>query len=82
MTEGHLRMLGFEKQWDELGEHKPFYYYTLTITQGLEFISNANDEVKDDKWFVEFFDTEIPVRYYDYCKVKSLIGLINDGIIK
>lgn len=82
MTEGHLRILGFEKQTDNSDESNPFYYYTLDITQGLSFISNSNDEVKGDKWFIEFFDTEIPVRYYDYDKVKLLFNLIKDGIIK
>ena len=82
MTEEQIKMLGFEKQTDESDDSNTFYYYTLTITQGLELISNANDEVKDDKWFIEFFDTEIPVRYYDYYKVKSLIEIIKDGMIK
>lgn len=82
MTEGHLRILGFEKQTDKSDESNPYHYYTLDITQGLSFISNSNDEAEGDKWFVEFFDTEIPVRYYDYDKVKLLFNLIKDGIIK
>ena len=82
MREKDLIKLGFEKQTDESDESNPFYYYTLDITQGLSFISNSNDEVKDDKWFVEFFDTACGVRYYDYDKVKLLFNLIEDGIIK
>ena len=44
MTEGHLRILGFKKQTDESDSANPFYYYTLNFTQGLSFITNANDE--------------------------------------
>lgn len=82
MTEEQIKMLGFEKQTDESDATNPFYYYTLDIIQGLSFISNSNDEIVDGKWFIDFFNTEIPVRYYDYDKVKSLFNLIKDGIIK
>ena len=33
-------------------------------------------------WYVEFFNTEIPVRYYEYSIVKALFMLIEEGIIK
>jgi len=81
MTEGHLRILGFKKQTDESDSANPFYYYTLNFTQGLSFITNANDETRDDEWYIEFFNTEIPVRYYDYDKAKTLINLIKDGMV-
>ena len=82
MKEKDLIKLGMTKQTDKSDESNPFHYYTLDITQGLSFISNGNDESEGDKWFVEFFDTEIPVRYYDYDKVKLLFNLIEDGILK
>ena len=82
MRERDLIKLGFEKQTEESDPANPFYYYTLDITKGLSFISNSNDEVEDGKWFVEFFNTEIQVRYYDYDKTLTLIELIKDGMIK
>ena len=59
-----------------------FYYYIKEITKGLTFITNTDDEARDDGWYVEFFDIDIPVRYYDYDKVKSLFDLIKDGTRK
>ena len=80
MRERDLIKLGFEKQTDESDKSNPFYYYTLDITQGLSFISNSNDELEGDNWFVEFFNTEIPVRYHKYKRVKSLFALISIGL--
>ncbi len=34
MTEGHLRILGFEKETDESDSANPFYYYILDVTPG------------------------------------------------
>ena len=86
MTEGHLRILGFEKE-ESVVQHSnnpepEFYYYIKEMTEGLTFITNTDDEARDDGWYVEFFDIDIPVRYYDYDKVKSLFKLIKDGMIK
>lgn len=84
MTEKDLIKLGFEKvdSFNFLNGKPEYYYYVKDITSGLSFITNANDEIKDGNWYVEFFNTEIPVRYYDYGKVKKLFKIIEDGIIK
>lgn len=87
MTEKEIQLLGFERQYDhgvscedDLGNtwtEDAFYYYTYTIAQGLEFISNSNDEVGDDaEWFVEFFDTTPAVRFTDFAKTQALINLL------
>ena len=81
MKEKDLIKLGFEKEIDESDAANPFYYYILDVTPGLTFISNASDEVDGDNWFVEFFDTEIPVRYHEYKRVKSLFAIISLGLI-
>ena len=63
MTEKELQLLGFEKQEDggiELSDDESgvwvedeFHYYTYTIAQGFQFISNSNDEVGEDgQWYV------------------------------
>lgn len=83
MTERELQILRFEKvevSAEESGD-KPYYYYTHNVVKGLSFISNANTEVKDDNWFVEFFNTEIPVRFYDMGQVLGLINTLTKAIV-
>ena len=52
-----LIKLGFKKQIQEDVEN-PYYYYTLDITDGLSFITQANDEIENGEWFVDIDDTE------------------------
>ena len=85
MSEKELLQLGFTKEYGlETGvEDEPdFYYYVKEITNGLSFITNGNDEMEGKEWYVEFFDTEIPIRYYESSTVKMLFMLIEEGIVK
>ena len=84
MTEKELLKLGFTKESgaDTIEDELDFYYYVKDITNGLCFITNGSDETIDDHWYVEFFDTEIPIRYCDYSTVKELFTIIEEGIIK
>jgi hypothetical protein len=84
MSERELVQLGFTKEFgDDVIEDDPdFYYYVKEITNGLTFITNGNDEMEGKEWYVEFFDTEIPIRYYEYSTVKILLMLIEEGIVK
>ena len=84
MSEKELLELGFTKEFgDDVIEDEPdFYYYVKEITNGLTFITNGNDEMEGKEWYVEFFDTEIPIRYYEYSTVKMLFMLIDEGIVK
>ena len=84
MSEKELLQLGFTKEFgDDVIEDEPdFYYYVKEITNGLTFITNGNDEMEGKEWYVEFFDTEIPIRYYEYSTVKMLFMLIEEGIVK
>ena len=84
MTERELLQLGFTKEFgDDVIEEEPgFYYYVKEITNGLTFITNGNDEMEGQDWYVEFFDTEVPIRYYEYATVKMLFMLIEEGIVK
>lgn len=84
MTEKELLKLGFVKEFslDTIDDQPEYYYYAKDYTSGLSFISNASYEIVDGEWYVEFFETEIPVRYYEYDKVKSLFELIEDGLLK
>ena len=84
MSEKELLELGFTKEFsaDIIEDEPDFYYYVKEITNGLTFITNGNDEMEGQDWYVEFFDTEVPIRYYDYSSVKMLLTLIEEGIIK
>ena len=83
MTERELEILIFEKvevPIEESGD-KPYYYYTHDVVRGLSFISNSSDEVKGGEWFVEFFNTDVPVRFYEMGQVLSLINMLTNAII-
>ena len=84
MSEKELLELGFTKEFgDDVIEDEPdFYYYVKEITNGLTFITNDNNEMEGKEWYVEFFDTEIPIRYYESSTVKMLFMLIEEGITK
>ena len=84
MTEKELQMLGFNKvevTAEESGEN-PYHYYIYEFTKGLEFISTDSDSVVDDGWWIEFFNTEIPVRFYDMMEVKKLISIFEKAKLK
>lgn len=57
MTEQNLIDIGFER-FDETNCEHPFYYYNLNIG-GIDFISNADDEFKEDGVWVEILETDI-----------------------
>ena len=83
MTERELEILRFQKvevSAEESGD-KPYYYYTHDVVKGLSFISNGSDETKDGEWFVEFFNTDVPVRFYEMGQVLSLINILTNAII-
>jgi len=84
MTEKDLLDLGFQKEnsSDTIDNVPAFYYYVKDITNGLSFISNDNKETDNDNWFIEFFNTETPIRYYDLSTIKELFSLIEKGITK
>ena len=84
MSEKELLELGFTKEFssDIIEDVPDFYYYVKEICNGLTFITNGNDEMEDQNWYVEFFDTEVPIRYYEYTSVKMLFELIDEGIVK
>lgn len=93
MTEKELQLLGFEKQEDggvEVSDdtnsfwiEDDFYYYTYTVAQGFQFISNSNDNVGEDgQWYVEFFDSYPSIRFTEFGEVQALINLLESRIVK
>ena len=86
MTEKEIQLLGFERHnefgvecEDDLGKtwtEDAFHYYTYTVAQGLDFISCSSDETESGEWYVEFFDTEPAIRFYDFAKMQMLLNLL------
>ena len=76
MKEQDIIDLGFTK---EFGDN--FHYYTYDFARGFSLITQASDEVVDNKWFVEFFDSHPTIRFTDKELVETLITTINKAKI-
>jgi len=82
MTEKEIQLLGFEMQ-ESTDEFEPFYYYTYKIADGLEFISNANDEVSEDQeWYIDIFNTDPHIRFTEFGDVQGLINILEKRRVK
>ena len=84
MTEKEIQLLGFETHHDNGGEMwDKYYYYTYTVVMGLQFITNASDEIKEgEEWYVEIFNTEPTIRFTEFGEVQALINLLEKRVIK
>ena len=82
MTEKELILLGFKSE--EIREHDEdeSYYYVLDIVDGITFITPTNEDIKDDNWYVEFFNTDPSVRFYEFGEVQGLINQLTKAIVK
>ena len=80
MKEQDLIDLGFKRtdvSAEESG-YEAFYYYDIDFgdERGISFISPANNEVIDNKWFVELFEDN-SIRIDNTKDLKELINIIN-----
>ena len=82
MTEREIILLGFKSE--EMREHDEdeSYYYVLDIVDGLTFITRTNEEIKNDNWYVEFFNTDPYICFTEFDEVQSLINLLTSRIVK
>lgn len=82
MTEREIIELGFISE--EIREHDEddAYYYALDVVDGLTFITTTNDEIKDDEWYVEIFNTDPIIRFYDFQEAQGLINTLKNRIVK
>jgi hypothetical protein len=75
MREHELVKLGFEKEEvsaEESGD-KAYYYYTYYLTDNCIFTSSANDEVKNNDWWV-YEEDSLFINTNNYSKVKNFIS--------
>jgi hypothetical protein len=82
MTERELILLGFKSEQIKDHDEDESYYYVLDIVDGLTFISPTNEEVKDDKWYVEFFNTDPLIRFHNFGEVQGLLNQLTRNIVK
>lgn len=75
MKEQDIIDLGFTK---EFGDN--FYYYTYDLASCFGLITQANDEVVNNEWVVEVFETST-IRFTDKESVETLIKTINKAKI-
>ena len=83
MTEKELQNLGFSKETiiEFEGETNPDYYYVLDIVDGITLITSSNDQIKNNDWNVEFFNTEPVIRFHKMEEVQSLINKLTKAIV-
>ena len=74
MTEKDLINLDFTRNDETDGD---FYYYTYDIGSFC-LISSANDEVENDEWFVEVFETP-EIRFTNPAEVNILLTLLTNN---
>jgi hypothetical protein len=82
MTERELILLGFKSEEIKEDEEDDSYYYVLDIVDGLTFITPTNEEIKNDDWYVDFFNTEPLVRFHSFGEVQGLINQLTNAIVK
>jgi hypothetical protein len=82
MTEKEIKLLGFKREDMNDGDYSG-YYYAYRIANGFEFLSNANDETGEGgEWFVEFFNSDPQILFYEFGEVQALINLIEKRVVK
>ena len=82
MTEQDLIELGFERKdidAEESGDPKGYHYYVYDFAKGFSLITPASDEVVDDEWYVDVFETDEKIRFISPVFVDAIITVINNG---
>ena len=83
MTERELILLGFKSELlKEYDEDDETYYYVLDIVDGFTLITTTNDEIKNNEWYVEVFNTDPLIRLTNINEVETLINILKKSIIK
>jgi len=81
MTERELILLGFKSELVGEYDEDDSYYYVLDIVDGLTFITPTIEEIKNNEWYVEFFNTDPLVRFDSFGQVQGLINTLTSAIV-
>jgi hypothetical protein len=81
MTEREIQLLGFTNEEMKEYEEDESYYYVLDIVDGLTFITRSNDEIINDEWYVDVFNTYPIIRFDSFGELQSLISLLTNRIV-
>ena len=71
MKEQDLIDLGFKKEYSDT----KWYYYTYDLAEGFSLITNASDELLDNEWYVEVFESE-KIRFVDRKEIEEFINIV------
>ena len=82
MTEKEIQLLGFQKENLVDYDQEDSYYYVLDIVEGLTFITPTKDDIKNDEWYVEIFNTDPFIRFRKFEEVQVLINKLTKAIVK
>ena len=82
MTERELILLGFKSEQMREHDEDESYYYALDIVDGITFITPVNEEIKEDNWCVDFFNTDPIIRFIEFGEVQGLINQLKKAIVK
>ena len=82
MTERELILLGFKSEEINQHDEDESYYYALDIVNGLSFITPTNEEIKDNNWYAEVFNTDPLIRFTEFGELQGLINTLTKAIIK
>ena len=82
MTEKELTLLGFKREEVKEYDTDETYYYVIDIVDGITFITPTNEEIKNNEWYVEFFNTNQSIRFTEFGEVQGLINQLTMAIVK
>jgi hypothetical protein len=82
MTEREVILLGFKSEEIKEYDEDESYYYALDIVNGVTFITPTNEEIKNDEWYVEIFNTDPQIKFYNFGEVQGLINQLTKAIVK
>ena len=82
MTEKELTLLGFKREEVNEYDTDETYYYVIDIVDGITFITPTNEEIKNNEWYVEFYNTNPLIRFTEFGEVQGLINQLTRAIVK
>jgi hypothetical protein len=82
MTEREIILLGLKSELVKEHEDDETYYYVLDIVDGLTFITPTNEEIREDNWYIEFFNTDPSIRIYSFGEAQGLLNQLTRNIYR